>query len=305
MRLARVRLPQGLAAAAEVRGHWVSAANLLGGPGTIIEALADLGSLAAALADADVDRLAADGAAVPVAGAPLGAPIERPGKILAIGLNYMDHIQEVGAEVPSAPVLFGKFPSSIAGPYDNVGVDDRLTLQADYEVELAVVIGRRARDVAASEGMGPVAGYMVANDVSSRDNQFRESQWIRSKSFDGFCPIGPWITTADQIADPQELDLSTTVNGEVRQSSNTRQMLFGVAELVSFLSQGTTLEPGDVILTGTPPGVAAGMAEPAWLTPGDVVRCEVERLGYIENHIVATVAEDARGDTPSAVLASQ
>ena len=305
MRLARVLLPQGWAAAAEVRGHWVSAASLLGGPGTIIEALADLGPLAAALDGAEVERLAAAGAALPITEASLGAPIERPGKILAIGLNYMDHIREVEAEVPSAPVLFGKFPSSIAGPYDNVRVDDRLTQQADYEVELAVVIGRTARDVAASEGTGPVAGYMVANDVSSRDNQFRESQWIRSKSFDGFCPIGPWITTADEIADPQKLDLSTTVNGEVRQSSNTRQMLFGVAELVSFLSQGTTLEPGDVILTGTPPGVAAGMAEPAWLTPGDVVRCEVERLGYIENHIVAIDAEGARGDTPSAVLSGQ
>jgi 2-keto-4-pentenoate hydratase/2-oxohepta-3-ene-1,7-dioic acid hydratase in catechol pathway len=305
MRLARVRLSQGWAAAVEVRGHWVSAADLLGGPTTIIEALADPGPLAAALDDADVDRLAAHGAVVPIADASLGAPIERPGKILAIGLNYMDHIREVGAEVPSAPVLFGKFPSSIAGPYDNLRVDDRLTQQADYEVELAVVIGRTARDVAASEGMGPVTGYMVANDVSSRDNQFRESQWIRSKSFDAFCPVGPWITTADEIADPQELGLSTTVNGEVRQSSNTRQMLFGVAELVSFLSQGTTLEPGDVILTGTPPGVAAGMAEPAWLKPGDVVRCEVERLGYIENRIVAAVAEDARVDTPSTVLAGK
>jgi 2-keto-4-pentenoate hydratase/2-oxohepta-3-ene-1,7-dioic acid hydratase in catechol pathway len=303
MRLARVRLTQGWAAAVEVRGQWISAADLLGRPTTIIEALADLGPLAAALDDADVDRLAAHGAAASIADASLGAPIERPGKILAIGLNYMDHIREVGAEVPSAPVLFGKFPSSIAGPYDNLRVDDRLTQQADYEVELAVVIGRTARDVAASEGTGPVAGYMVANDVSSRDNQFRESQWIRSKSFDAFCPVGPWITTADEIADPQELDLSTTVNGEMRQSSNTRQMLFGVAELVSFLSQGTTLEPGDVILTGTPPGVAAGMAEPAWLKPGDVVRCDVECLGYIENRIVA--AEDARVDTPSTVLAGK
>jgi 2-keto-4-pentenoate hydratase/2-oxohepta-3-ene-1,7-dioic acid hydratase in catechol pathway len=305
MRLARVRLAQGWIAAVQGGGHWVSAAELVGRPMTTIEALANQGPLAAALDKADIDRLATDGAAVPITGAALGAPMERPGKILAIGLNYVDHIREVGAEMPSAPVLFGKFPSSIAGPYDDIGIAERLTQQADYEVELAVVIGTRARDVAPFDGIGPVAGYMVANDVSSRDNQFRESQWIRSKSFDGFCPIGPWITTVDEIVDPQRLDLSTTVNGELRQSSNTSQMLFGVADLVSFLSQGTTLEPGDVILTGTPPGVAAGMAEPAWLEPGDVVRCEIERLGYLENHIVRADADEARSTRPAALFSEK
>ena len=290
MRLARVRLTDGWAPAVEVRGHWVGAAALTGRPTTMTDLLADPGSRAAGVDGADVERLAAEGAAVATAGATLGAPLPRPGKILAIGLNYIDHIREVGAEVPTAPILFGKFPSSITGPYDDVVVDDRLTQQADYEVELTVVIGRTAKDVGVDEALDVVAGYTVANDVSSRDNQFAESQWIRSKSFYDFCPLGPWVTTADEVPDPQALDLSTTVNGEVRQQSNTKQMLFGVAELVSFLSRGTTLEPGDIIITGTPPGVAAGMAEPKWLQPGDVVRCEVDGLGHVENRIVAPAA---------------
>jgi 2-keto-4-pentenoate hydratase/2-oxohepta-3-ene-1,7-dioic acid hydratase in catechol pathway len=172
------------------------------------------------------------------------------------------------------------------GPYDDIQLDPRLTQQADYEVELAVVLGRAVRDLD-GDGLAPVAGYMVANDVSSRDVQLSESQWTRSKSFDGFCPLGPWITTSDEVPDPQGLTLRTTVNGELRQSSNTRQMLFGVAELVTFLSRGTTLEPGDVLLTGTPPGVALGMPGQPWLQPGDVVRCEVVGLGHLENRFVA------------------
>jgi 2-keto-4-pentenoate hydratase/2-oxohepta-3-ene-1,7-dioic acid hydratase in catechol pathway len=286
MRLARVRLPSGWAPAVEIDAHWVRTDALVPALGTMNEVLGSLPALAAATAGADVDTLAASGDAVAADGAALGPPLDRPGKILAIGLNYLDHIKETGAQVPTAPVLFGKFPSAITGPYDDVVIDARLTGQADYEVELAVVIGRTSRDLAEADALDAVAGYLVANDVSSRDNQFSESQWIRSKSFDGFCPIGPWITTADEVPDPHNLALGTTVNGEVRQSSNTKQLLFGVPELVAFLSKGITLEPGDLILTGTPPGVAVAMPGQPWLVPGDVVRCEVEGLGHLENHLV-------------------
>ncbi|MGH9231457.1 MAG: fumarylacetoacetate hydrolase family protein [Acidimicrobiales bacterium] len=293
MRLARVRLPSGEAPAVELDGHWARIDALLPSLRTVNDALASRPALADAAAAADAAELLAGGNAVPLDRAVLGPPLDRPGKILAIGLNYLDHIKEVGARIPSAPVLFGKFPSSITGPYDDVVVDERLTTQADYEVELAVVIGYAARDVPVAEGFGAVGGYTVANDVSSRDNQHRESQWIRSKSFDGFCPLGPWITTSDEVPNPHELTLGTTVNGEERQWSSTSQLLFGVDELVAFLSQGTTLEPGDLILTGTPPGVAYGMPGQPWLVPGDVVRCEIEGLGHLENRVVGVAGETA------------
>jgi 2-keto-4-pentenoate hydratase/2-oxohepta-3-ene-1,7-dioic acid hydratase in catechol pathway len=233
----------------------------------------------AALAEG-TDRVAADGA-------PLAVPLDRPGKILAIGRNYLAHIEETNERRPEQPILFGKFPSALAGPHDDVVIDPAITTQADYEVELAVVVGGPARGLRADDAMGAVAGYAVANDLSSRDLQSREPQWIRSKSLDGFCPLGPWITTADEVADPMDLDLGTSVNGEVRQASNTGRMLFGVTDLLVFLSQGITLHPGDVVLTGTPEGVAAGMDDPRWLQPGDVVRCHVEGLGHIENQMVA------------------
>jgi 2-keto-4-pentenoate hydratase/2-oxohepta-3-ene-1,7-dioic acid hydratase in catechol pathway len=150
-----------------------------------------------------------------------------------------------------------------------------------------VVIGPGGRDIAAADAHRAVAGYAVANDLSSRDNQRSESQWIRSKSFDGFCPLGPWITTSEDVADPANLRLTTDVNGERRQDSNTSQMLFGVPELIEYLSHGISLLPGDVILTGTPSGVGVGMEPPRFLRPGDVVRCEIEHLGHLENTMVA------------------
>jgi 2-keto-4-pentenoate hydratase/2-oxohepta-3-ene-1,7-dioic acid hydratase in catechol pathway len=286
MRLARVRLPSGWAPAVEIDNHWVRTGALVPDLAAMNDVVAALPALAEQAGGADVEALTAAGDAVGADGASLGAPLDRPGKILAIGLNYLDHIKETGAKVPDAPLLFGKFPSAITGPYDDVVIDARLTEQADYEVELAVVIGCPTRDIAEIDALDAVAGYCVANDVSSRDNQFRESQWIRSKSFDGFCPIGPWITTADEVPDPHNLALGTTVNGDVRQDSNTKQLLFGVPELVSFLSHGIMLEPGDLILTGTPPGVAVAMEGQPWLVPGDVVRCEVEGLGHLENRLV-------------------
>jgi 2-keto-4-pentenoate hydratase/2-oxohepta-3-ene-1,7-dioic acid hydratase in catechol pathway len=290
MRLARVTFDDARLPAVEVKGHWVAASALDTRFDSATAALVDLQGLGATVEDVDIESIVAAGGAVPCDGASLAAPLDPPGKILAIGLNYLDHIREVGATPPAWPLMFAKFPTSMVGPYDDVVIDPRLTGQGDYEVELAVVIGRRARDVAEGDALDAVAGYAVANDVSARDVQHSESQWTRSKSFDGFCPVGPWVTTADEVPDPQRLALRSVVNGDVRQSSNTDQMLFGVAELVSFLSRGTTLEPGDLILTGTPPGVALGMPGQPWLQPGDVVRCEVEGLGHIENRIVGPSA---------------
>lgn len=217
------------------------------------------------------------------------APLARPGKLIGIGLNYSSHAREVGLDQLTVPVTFAKFSTSIQAPRGTIPWRPDITSQLDYEVELAVVIGDRCRDVSQADALEHVGGYAVANDVSARDRQFSEGQWVRSKSFDGFCPLGPWITTADEITDPQRLRLMTRVNGELRQDGSTADMSFSVAALISFLSQGLTLEPGDVILTGSPPGVAMGLPDPPWLKAGDVVECAIERLGTLE-HVVANAA---------------
>lgn len=213
-------------------------------------------------------------------------PIVRPSKILAIGLNYLDHIRETHWSEPEHPIVFSKFPSSLSGPRDPIVLDSNLTVEGDYEVELAVIIGRRARGVSEAEALSFVYGYAVANDVSARDGQMSDGQFDRSKGFDTFCPIGPWITAADDIDDPQALTIRSFVNGELRQDSSTSQMLFSVAELIAYISRGTTLLPGDVILTGTPHGVGFAMQPPNYLKPGDVVTCEIEGLGGLENEVV-------------------
>ncbi|MPZ95589.1 MAG: hypothetical protein GEU96_11940 [Propionibacteriales bacterium] len=252
--------------------------------------LSELGIQAAETADVITQ---AEAIAAAVAGAPTGredvqlrCPVVRPSKILAIGLNYMDHIRETKSPIPERPVLFAKFPNTLNDPYGKVVVDQALTEQADYEVELAVVIGKRTRNVSVADALSHVFGYSVGNDVSARDWQFRDPQFDRSKNFDTCCPIGPWITTSDEVPDPQALAIASWVNGEARQDSSTKEMIFSVAELIEFLARGMTLEPGDVVLTGTPHGVGFAMDPPRYLTPGDVVRCEIERLGAIENECV-------------------
>jgi acylpyruvate hydrolase len=202
------------------------------------------------------------------------APVPRPRAIFGIGLNYADHVAEMGGTPPQAPVVFMKLPSSAAPPNAPVRCPE-VVKRLDYEGELAVVMG---------EG-GQVAGYAVADDVSARDLQRREPQWTRAKGADGFCPYGPWITTADEIADPHALALRTLVNGELRQESSTSNLIFKVPELVAFISETCTLQPGDLILTGTPSGVGMGLDPPRFLASGDVVRIEIERLGAIEHAI--------------------
>jgi 2-keto-4-pentenoate hydratase/2-oxohepta-3-ene-1,7-dioic acid hydratase in catechol pathway len=226
------------------------------------------------------DRLAsgdpapAAGDAHALTGVTLLAPVARPRAIFGIGLNYADHARETGAELPEAPIVFMKLPSSSAAPGAPVPVP-AVVRRLDYEGELAVVMGSG----------GAIAGYAVADDVSARDLQRRERQWTRAKGADGFCPWGPWVTTADEVADPEALSLRTWVNGELRQDGRTDQLVFGPEALVAFISETITLEPGDLILTGTPSGVGHAMDPPRFLAEGDVVRIEIEGLGAIEHAI--------------------
>lgn len=226
---------------------------------------------------------AATGDPVPLEGLELLAPL-RPGKIIGIGLNYLDHAAETGREPPERPLLFSKLATSIAGARDPI-VLPAYTRELDYEGELAVVIGRRARDVAETDALSHVFGYAVMNDVSARDRQREEPQWVRAKGGDTFAPFGPWITTADEITDPQALGIRTWVNGELRQDGNTHDMVFPVAALIAFCSASFTLEPGDVISTGTPAGVGVARTPPVFLGPGDRVRVEVEGLGVLDNPV--------------------
>lgn len=212
--------------------------------------------------------------------------IGAPGKIVCVGLNYRDHAIESGMDIPTTPILFAKFSNTLIGHNDPI-VLPAWSSQVDYEAELAVVIGTRAAKVSVDDALGFVRGYTCANDVSARDLQFSDGQWLRGKSLDTFCPLGPTVIPADQIPDPQALSITCRVNGEVLQDSNTKQMIFGVAELISFISQGITLEPGDVILTGTPVGVGFARTPPVFLKEGDVVEIEIERIGILSNPVVA------------------
>jgi len=215
------------------------------------------------------------------------APVRRPPKFIGIGLNYSDHAAESGNPIPKQPVLFAKYANAVIGPDDGIPhPGEALTTQLDWEVELGVVIGKTCRRVSEADALGYVAGYTVINDVSARDLQKFDGQWMKGKCLDGFAPMGPCIVTTDEIPDPQALRLTMHVNGVQRQSGTTAKMIFSVAHVVHFLSQLMTLEPGDVIATGTPPGVGMGMKPPVYLQVGDLCRAEVERIGVIENRVV-------------------
>jgi len=243
-----------------------------------------------ALAPTALDRLRRlDPASLPlVSGSPrLGPCVGSVSKIVAIGLNYRLHAQEAGAAIPSEPIFFMKATSSICGPNDDV-IIPKNSQKTDYEVELGIVIGSLARQVSKSDARKHVAGYCVVNDVSEREFQIeRGGQWTKGKSADTFCPTGPWLVTVDEVSDPGKLALWTEVNGERRQNSNTADLIFGVDEIVSYVSQFMTLLPGDVIPTGTPSGVGMGFKPPKFLKPGDRVRLSVEGLGEQNQQLVA------------------
>jgi len=248
-----------------------------------VEGISDMNAVAADYAahKPALER-ALGGGGLPLAEMRLLPPITRPGKIMAIGLNYADHILESGSAPPEQQTWFCKQISSLNGPYDSVEVP-KVSAALDYEAELVVVIGKGGRHIARSEAAAHVLGYCVGNDVSVRDWQLATSQWVIGKSFDTHAPIGPWVTTSDEVSDPHGLDIRCLVNGEQRQGSNTRQLVFDVWAQIEHLSQAMTLEPGDLIFTGTPGGVGGAATPPFRLKDGDVVRVEIDRLGHIEN----------------------
>jgi 2-keto-4-pentenoate hydratase/2-oxohepta-3-ene-1,7-dioic acid hydratase in catechol pathway len=257
--------------------------------GRMLAAPAAPPSLGALIAEGDMTSLAGP-LEEPAGDAPLLAPLV-PGKVVAIGLNYLDHIRETGMARPDRPLVFAKFPSSVIGPGERIVVDRSVCERADWEVELAVVVGRRLRHASPDDALEAVFGYTVGNDVSARDVQFSDGQWVRGKSFDTFCPLGPVVVTADEIPDPQALRLSTRVNGELMQDSSTAEMVFGVAELLAFCSRSFTLEPGDVLLTGTPWGCGEFMDPQRSLEDGDLVECEIERVGKLANPVQTVNAQ--------------
>ena len=213
-------------------------------------------------------------------------PIERPGKIVCVGLNYRDHAEEQGVPLPEAPLLFAKWQNTLIGPGDPIVIPPIVT-KCDYEAELGVVIGARVRDVSAENALEAVAGYICVNDVSARDLQFADSQWTRGKSPDTFCPVGPRLVPRDEVADPQQLAIRAILNGEVMQESSTSNMVFGVAEVIAYITQTITLEPGDLIATGTPAGVGVFRKPPVFMQPGDEITIEIEGLGSLTNPVAA------------------
>jgi 2-keto-4-pentenoate hydratase/2-oxohepta-3-ene-1,7-dioic acid hydratase in catechol pathway len=231
--------------------------------------------------------IAHGGDQLPLADVRLAAPVPAPQKFLAVGLNYAEHAAEGGADVPEVPAVFAKLSNTVAGPVDDVHLP-RVSTMLDFEGELGIVIGRRCRHVSREDAPAVIAGYVVVNDLSVRDWQWRTPQWVVGKSFDTHGPFGPWLTTADEFGgDPHTLTVRTWVNGDLRQESSTSHLIRDCFELVEHLSQACTLEPGDVIATGTPAGVGAASEPPRWLSVGDVVRVEIEGIGAIENTVVA------------------
>ena len=233
-----------------------------------------------------LEAKAAAGGGVPLASVKLEAPVQRPGKIFAIGLNYADHIAESNMATPERQVWFTKAQTCVNGPYDPIAIA-RGTMATDYEVELVAIVGAGGKHIAAADAPAAIFGYCVGNDVTERMWQHASPQWSLGKSFDTHAPLGPWIVTADELGNPHALGLRCFVNGEKRQDSNTAQLVFNVWSQVEHLSVGMTLEAGDVLFTGTPGGVGAAMDPRRFLQPGDVVRCEIDGLGHIEGTMIA------------------
>ncbi|MCY4525084.1 MAG: fumarylacetoacetate hydrolase family protein [Anaerolineaceae bacterium] len=252
-------------------------------PATLAEALAGGASALDSLRNLAADPPQA--ALLPVDQVTLGPCVPQPGKVLCVGLNYAKHAAEGGQAIPETPVLFSKFNNSLAGPDEDVPLPAS-AVEYDYEVELTAVIGKRTRDVSVDDALDHVTGYCCSNDISARDLQMLTGQWLLGKTLDKFLPLGPWLVTADEVPDPQALGLRCWLNGELRQDSNTADMIFSVAEIVSYTSRYMTLEAGDVISSGTPEGVIMGMDPRVWMVAGDVVSVEVDGLGRLTNRLV-------------------
>lgn len=244
--------------------------------GTMIDLIRDWDRL-----KPELEARAAAGGGIPLAEVKLEAPVQRPGKIFAIGLNYADHIAESNMPAPERQVWFTKAQTSVNAPYDPIAIA-RGTMTNDYEVELVAIIGQGGKHIGESDAKAAVFGYCIGNDVTERMWQHASPQWSLGKSFDTHAPMGPWIVTADELGDPHDLGIRCFVNGDKRQDSNTRHLVFNIWQQIEHLSTGMTLEPGDVLFTGTPGGVGAAMDPRTFLQPGDVVRCEIDRLGHIE-----------------------
>jgi 2-keto-4-pentenoate hydratase/2-oxohepta-3-ene-1,7-dioic acid hydratase in catechol pathway len=289
MRLATVQLPDGQLRAAAIDGNQAIdlAANDSNLPSSIRQLLAggrDVLSRAQAAAER-TDR-------VTLPSYRLKAPVPHPQKVICIGLNYRDHAAETGAKVPSDPVVFNKFPTAVIGPEENIRLP-RVSQKVDYEAELVVVVGREGRHIPRDRALDYVAGYTCGHDVSARDWQLEKDgrQWLLGKTFDTFGPHGPVLVTSDEIPDPHELGIRFRLNGRTMQDSNTRQFIFRVEELMAYISQVVTLEPGDLIYTGTPPGVGTARKPPVYLQPGDICEVEIDRIGVLRNPCVADDSE--------------
>lgn len=282
MRLATIATPTGSRVAAEYDGKHVDlTAADPDLPRDLKSLLAQDSGLARAQRAADKGRQAG----MFVEGRVL-APLSSPGKVICIGLNYRDHAIESGVEPPPEPVVFNKFPQSIAGPDDPIRLPP-VCQQVDYEAELVVVVGKRGKRIPRASAMQHVAGYMNGNDVSARDWQLQKpgKQWLLGKTPDTFAPIGPWLVTADDVPNPGELSIQLRLNGQTMQNSSTRELIFKIDELIAYVSQITTLEPGDLIFTGTPPGVGMARKPPVFLKPGDVCEVEIAGLGVLRNPV--------------------
>jgi len=265
-------------------------------PGVLVgeDQVGDLGALGfASLAgvieggSAALDRIGGTRLALtPLAEVKLLAPIPRPNKLICVGLNYRDHAAETGAVIPEVPTIFNKFPTAIIGPGAPI-VLPKVSTSPDYEAEFAFVIGKGGRHIAEADWRDHVFGYTIVNDVSARDYQRATTQWLMGKTFDTFAPMGPWIVGQEEISDPHNLSVRMVINGETLQDGNTSQLIFNIPRLIAFLSSVFTLEPGDVVSTGTPAGVGAARKPPRWLLPGDDVVVQIQNIGELRNPVVA------------------
>jgi 2-keto-4-pentenoate hydratase/2-oxohepta-3-ene-1,7-dioic acid hydratase in catechol pathway len=279
MKLINFHGPEGIRAGLVRDGgvQDLAASELWQGPAPVT--LSDIAALAAKFG-------APPGPLVPIESLRLAPVVVAPEKIICVGLNYRRHAVEANMPIPTTPVIFGKFANSLSASGDRVALP-AVDHKYDYEAELGVIIGREARDVTVDQALDYVAGYCCANDLSARGAQLATSQWMIGKMLDGFLPLGPFLVTTDDIQDPQSLRIQCRVNGEVRQDSSTSDMIFSVAEIIAFLSRHAALKPGDVIVTGTPEGVAMGHKTPVWLKPGDEVTIDIAGLGVLTNTLIA------------------